>query len=217
MTAAIPWVDGGVFPAGVIGAEPAISGDGAVVAFTAIVTNAAAARAVAVSTTKPYVLAWDRATNLVEVVSVDGNAKPVPGYQPSISDDGRYVAYTRWFADTTPPVLTNLTTDGSPFDGQYNIYGPGCPPPQSATIKVTATDPDDAVSAVTLFYSPAGSGVVTTPMVKSGSNVWVGTINAQGWDAGQINYWVRAADSHGNESQLDHSNDYILNKSNCIL
>ena len=216
-TAAIPWVDGGVFPAGVIGAEPAISGDGAVVAFTAIITNAVAARAVAVSTTKPYVLVWDRATNLIEVVSVDSNAKPVAGYQSSISDDGRYVAYTRWFVDTSAPVLSDLTTDGSVSDGQYYIFGPGCGPPRSATIRVTATDPDDAVSAVTLFYQPTGSAVRSTLMRKSGSNVWVATIDAEAWDAGPINYWVRAADSHGNESQLDQSNNYILNKGNCIL
>ena len=217
-TIAVPWVDGAVFPDTVAAAEPTISGDGAVVAFTAIVQNAAAARAAGISTTSPYVLAWDRTTNLTELVSVDATGRPIPGYQPSISGDGRFVAYTRWFVDATPPVLSNLivTAPGpNATDGQHYIFGPGCAPPHSATIKVTATDPDDAVSAVTLFYQPVGSTVLGTPMAKSGSDAWVATIDDQGWDPGRIDYWVRAVDSHGNQSQLDDTD--ILNKGGCIL
>jgi hypothetical protein len=110
--------------------------------------------------------------------------------------------------------------DAYPADGHYYIYGPSCPnPPHSATVKVTATDADDAVSGVTLFYWPGGSGVLSTSMVKSDSNTWVGTIDAQdSWSVGQINYWVQAMDSHGNQSPVfDHSNSYILNKGDCFL
>lgn len=123
--------------------------------------------------------------------------------------------------DTTAPTLSNLiiTSPGrDPNDGQFYIYGQGCPPPQTATVTVNATDPDDPVSAVTLYYWPGGSGVLSTSMVKqSNSNVWVGTIVAQGWDAGQISYWVRAVDTHGNIRQLDQSNNYILTKGMCFL
>jgi hypothetical protein len=219
-TIAIPWVNGGAFPAGVTAAEPVISGDGAVVAFTAIVTNAAAARAVAVSPTRPYVLAWDRATNLTELVSVDAGGRPTPGYQPSISADGRYVAYTRWFVDTTPPVLTNLTTDGFPSAGQFFVYGPSAPcTPHSATITVTATDPDDAVASVTLFYQPNGGGVLTQAMSNVSGPTWRATIAIlDAWSTGPITYWVQGRDSHGNVSQpLYPAAGYALSKGDCIL
>jgi hypothetical protein len=219
-TVAVPWVDGGVFPAAVTAAEPTISGDGAVVAFTAIVSNAAAARAVAISTKSPYVLAWDRATNVTELVSVDGNGRPTPGYQPSISADGRYVAYTRWFADTTPPVLSNLTTDGFPSGGQFFVFGPGAPcTPHSATITVTATDPDDAVTGVTLFYQPNGGSVLTQPMSNVGGTTWQTTIAvADSWSTGQITYSVQGRDSNGNVSQpLTPAAGYVLSKGDCIL
>lgn len=87
-------------------------------------------------------------------------------------------------------------------------------------IRVTATDPDDPVEAVTLYFWPGGANVASTPMVKqSGTNFWQATINAQNsWQAGQINYWVQAVDSNGNQSGvLDHSNNYILNKGDCFL
>lgn len=219
-TFAIPWVGGGVFPAGVTAAEPVTSGDGAVVAFTAIVTDAITARAVALSTTSPYVLAWDRATNLTELVSMDANARPTPGYQPSISADGRYVAYTRWFVDTTPPVLSDLTTDGFPSGGQFFIFGPSAPcTPHAATITVTATDPDDAVTGVTLFVQPNGGGVASQPMSNVGGNTWRATIAAlDAWSSGPITYWVQGRDSHGNVSQpLVSAAPNLLSKGDCIL
>jgi hypothetical protein len=219
-TVAIPWVDGGVFPAAVTSAEPTISGDGAVVAFTAIVSNAGAARAVAISTKNPYVLAWDRATNLTELVSMDGNGRPTPGYQPSISADGRYVAYTRWFLDNTPPVLSNLTTDGFPSGGQFFVFGPSAPcTPHSATITVTATDPDDAVAEVTLSYQPNGGGVLTQAMSNVGGTTWRTTIAVQdAWSTGQITYSVQGRDSNGNVSQpLSPGSGFVLNKGECIL
>jgi hypothetical protein len=219
-TVAVPWVDGDVFPAAVTAAEPTISGDGAVVAFTAIVSNAAAARAVAISTKSPYVLSWDRATNLTELVSVDANGRPTPGYQPSISADGRYVAYTRWQVDTTPPVLSNLTTDGFASGGQFFVFGPGAPcAPHSATITVTATDPDDAVTSVTLSYQPNGGGVLTQPMSNVGGTTWRTTIAVEdSWSTGQITYSAQGRDSHGNVSQpLSPAAGYVLSKGDCIL
>ena len=122
--------------------------------------------------------------------------------------------------DSTAPMLSNLTTTGFPFNGQYFIYGPSATcMPHSATISVTATDAG-GVESVTLFYWPGGAAVSSTPMAPAGSNVWQATITAQdSWTAGPnglINYWVRAVDPSGNEAQLDHSNAYSLLKGDCI-
>lgn len=219
-TVAIPWVDGGAFPGAVTAAEPAISGDGAVVAFTVIVTGQSGTTAVSLPTMNPFVLAWDRGTNLTELVSVDGNGRPTPGYQPSISADGRYVAYTRWYLDTTPPVLSNLTTDGFPSGGQWYVFGPSAPcTPHSATITVSATDPDDAVTGVTLFYQPSGGGVESRAMSNVGGTTWRATVTVlDAWSTGQITYWVQGRDSNGNVSQpLFNASDYLLQKGECIL
>jgi hypothetical protein len=210
-TVAVPWVDGRSFPAGITAAEPAISGDGTVIAFTAIVTASASAVLLAPTTT-PYVLAWDRQTNTTAVVSVDSNSQPTPGWQPSISADGRYVAYTMWAPpDTTPPILSNLTANPTHIGG--------CTGPASSTISVTATDPDDAVSAVTLYYTPNGGSTSSQPMSPVGSNVWQGTITLDpNWSPGQITYWVQGTDSHGNTSTpLYPSSANILTMDSCIL
>jgi hypothetical protein len=218
-TIAVPWVGGGPFPANATAAEPVISADGGVVAFT-VVVSAAGTSAILATSTAPYVLAWDRATNLTEVVSVDSEGRPIPGYQPSISGDGRYVAYTRWFIDTTPPVLSNLMTDGFFSAGQYYVYGPAAPcTPHVATISVTATDPDDAVASVTLFYQPTGSGALSKAMTNVSGGLWQATITVlDSWSVGQITYWVQARDSHNNTSPtLLNSSSFLLNKGSCIL
>jgi WD40-like Beta Propeller Repeat len=218
-TIAVPWIGGGPFPATAQGAEPVISGDGLVVAFTVIVSNSFGAAILATSSA-PYVLAWDRQTNTTDVVSVDAEGKPLPGYQPTISADGRYVAYTRWYVDSTPPVLSNLTTDGFLSGGQYYAYGPAAPcTPHVATISVTATDPDDAVTSVTLFYQPNGSGVLSTAMSNVSGNLWRATITVlDAWSVGQITYWVQARDSHNNTSPtLLNASNFLLNKGSCIL
>jgi hypothetical protein len=209
-TVAVPWLGGGAFPAGISGAEPAISGDGGVVAFTAIVSPGSSI--LPASTTTPYVLAWDRQANVTTLVSADANNQPTPGFQPSISADGRYVAYTRWAQDTTPPTLSNLTAN--PTSLQYLPCGP-----ESSTISVTATDPDDIVSAATLFYAPNGGSTSSQLMSPQGSNVWQGTITlAQGWSTGQITYWVQATDSHGNTSpSVFPSSSNTLTLNDCIV
>jgi hypothetical protein len=135
------------------------------------------------------------------------------------------------FIDVTPPSLSALivTSPAQGGNGKYAVFGPGCPfGPYSATIRVTATDPDDEVSAITLSYWPGGSGVLTVQMTRIGAtNNWQGTINAQdSWTAGEppgppdgtINYWVQAVDSHSNTSAiLNHSNSYILYKEICLI
>jgi hypothetical protein len=212
-TIAIPWVGGGAFPANISAAEPAISADGGVVAFTGVMSGGFVG-GIAAPTTAPYVLAWDRSTNATTVVSVDENRRPIPGWQPSISADGRYVAYTALAApDRTPPTLSNLTANPT------NITPPDCSPRTTSTISVTATDSESAVSSVTLFYTPSGGSTASKPMSPVGSNGWEATITfTPGWNQGQITYWVQATDSNGNTSgALFPTSANVLSLSFCIL
>jgi hypothetical protein len=209
-TVAIPWINGREFPSGVVAAEPTVSLDGNVVAFTVIVSGGIGG-IVAVPTTTPYVVAWDRLTNATELVSIDGTGRAVPGWQPSISADGRFVAYTMW-APSNPPVPSNPTAN--PINLAYAPCGP-----TSSTISVTVTDPEDDVSNVTLFYSPSGGGTFSTGMAAGGGNTWQATIAiGSGWNTGQITYWVRATDSQGNtSSDVFPNSSNILTLHTCIL
>jgi hypothetical protein len=218
-TTAVPWLDGGPFPAGITAAEPAISSNGTVVAFTAIVTSRASTRILPTRTDTPFVFAWEQGAPAPDIVSMDATGRPTPGYQPSISGDGLSVAYTRWSVATAPPVLSNLRSDGFPGDGQFYIFGPSAPcTPHSATIAVTATDPDDAVTGVTLFYQPNGGSVLTKPMEPVGGDTWQTTIvAADAWASGRIEYRVEARDAQGNLATLANARPYLLTKGDCIL
>ena len=204
-TFAIPWVDGNAFPGGVTGAEPVISADGGVVAFT-VVSNGAT-RGVGLPATTPYVLAWDVKTGLTEVVSVDANLRPTPGYQPSISADGFHVAYTQWFVPGTPPPTTAPPADTSPPSLFGMSANPSCidNATPSSVISVGATD-DRGLRSVTLNYQKPGDlTVFTVPMSNTSVNVWQGTIQKDFlWQAGgQVNFWVVAMDTSGNIASLD--------------
>jgi hypothetical protein len=208
-TTAIPWVDGRAFRQGFAAFEPTISSDGGVVAFTVIVSLRGTGIAGGSNTT-PYVLAWDRLTNATEVVSIDGSGRPVPGWQPSISADGRFVAYTAW-APSNPPVASNPVAN--PANLSYDPCGP-----TSTTITVTVTDPENDISTVTLFYSPVGVPTQSVAMSFAGSNTWQATISISGWDSGPIGYSVQATDSQGNSSPAAFpSSGNTLTLHNCIL
>jgi hypothetical protein len=212
-TIAIPSVGGGPFPANISAAEPVISADGGVVAFTAVVSGSFVG-GIAAPATAPYVFAWDRSTNATTIVSVDDNQRPIPGWQPSISADGRYVAYTALaLPDRTPPTLSNLTANPT------NITPPDCSPRTTSTISVTATDSESAVSSVTLFYTPSGGSTASKPMSPVGSNGWQATITfTPGWGEGQVTYWVQGTDSNGNTSgALFPTSANVLTVSFCIL
>ena len=78
---------------GAVQSEPAISADGRVVAYT--YRPAAAAVGTRDGPVATFVLAWNRDTGNVQVVSRNLKGGPQGGArQPSISSDGRYVAYT---------------------------------------------------------------------------------------------------------------------------
>jgi hypothetical protein len=181
-----------------------------VVAFTVIA--AVSLRGVAGgSSTTPYVIAWDRLTNATALVSIDASGRATPGWQPSISADGRYVAYTQW-ASANPPAPSNPTAN--PINIAYAPCGP-----TSSTISVTVTDPEDDVSTVTLFYAPSGGSTFSAGMSLAGSNTWQATIAiGTGWNTGQITYWVQATDSQGNTSPaVFPSSSNILTLHTCIL
>lgn len=222
-TSAIPWIGGGVFPDNVTAAEPAISADGGVVAFTAIVEGVQIPGAIlATKGALPFVLVWDAQTGVTEVASFAPNGDPTPGYQPTVSGDGRYVAYTQWFIpepDTTPPAVSNVhVTSPGPDqnDGKHYFFGQTaqCTPHQ-ATIQATVTEEESGIASVTLFYQPQGSGVLSLPMTSIGSNVWSVDILNTGWNQGPVAYWVQARDGTGNLSGNVFGSD-VLENGSCI-
>jgi hypothetical protein len=228
-TTAIPFFGrGGIWPPNVTAAEPSISADGSVVAFTAIAAGTTSGIAGPTGPT-PYVLAWDRLTNTTTIVSMDAGGTAVPGFQPSVSGDGRYVAYTQWAPPPTPtptvapqsPVLTSLTITApprDPNDGRFYVFAPAAPcEPDRATFSVVASDPDGTVAAVTLFYQPTGLGEGSIPMSPAGGNTWTITLVAvNGWPSGPIAYSAQARDNQGNlSSRLFGSS--VLYLGECIL
>ena len=224
-TMAIPWIGGEPFPAGVVAAEPAINRDGSAVAFTVIIETTLRGVAVVAGEATPYVLVWDRATG-TSLVSMDDRGAPAPGYQPSISADGRYVAYTRWAApaatpppDTTGPLLSGLAIAGALncFENQFCIFvTPGCGPPNAAQVSITATDPA-GVSLVRLWYRYGFAGAYAQASLTQAGDRWTGTIDDGPNGAVQIDYFWEAFDTLGNRSSQTWTSDRILRVEGCIL
>jgi hypothetical protein len=128
------------------------------------------------------------------------------------------------FTDLTAPTLSDLKTTGDPLNGDpslgtWSIYHPSATcTPHSATISVTATDPDDAVASVELFYTPYNaSAELSAPMTKVSATSWEGVLQADDlWEYGQILYHVEAVDAHGNSSVLLYDQElYNLQTNSC--
>ena len=211
---AIPWTGGGVFPVGVVAAEPTISANGDVVAFTAIVSGGTAGVAV-LRTTAPYVLVWDRLTGLTEVASLDGNNRPTPGFQPAISADGLHVAYSRWIPNAPTPSPTPSPTAANHAPLLFNLTAsPTCLGGDIAqsTITVHASDPDLDPLSVRIQLSWTQPGTNNTfsrfpaAMAFAGGDSWTYVVsrdvvlNTYKWGYGNINYRVTAQDSKGVDS-----------------
>jgi hypothetical protein len=112
---------------------------------------------------------------------------PTPGPTPSPTP----------VPDTTAPSLTGLNAN------------PNCIQSISSTISVNVTDPDDAISSVTIGISPPGALPYIDTMVKDkvGSG-WHYTVTPQGgWVDGFVDYTVYAQDSHGNNSSASSTHD----------
>jgi Tol biopolymer transport system component len=91
--------------------DPSISADGRYVAFTSGATNLVAGD----TNSRPDIFVRDRQTNTTERVSIDtaGNQADSSSFEPSISPDGRYVA----FASSA----TNLVADDN-NDGTEDVF-----------------------------------------------------------------------------------------------
>ena len=83
----LPLPGGSQVPPGGQVMEPAISGDGKVVAFTYLAPSS-------VAVSQSVVLAWDRDTGDTGIVSRNGRITAGGSREPSVSTDGRYIAYT---------------------------------------------------------------------------------------------------------------------------
>ena len=226
-TRAIPWINGVPFPAGVIAAEPAINADGSVVAFTVVITTTIRGIAVVGGEVRPYVLVWDRLTGVTELVSKDASGTAVPGFQPSISADGLYIAYTQWGPEATPPPtptplpntapsISNLTSSKACID---NGSGP-------SVISVNATDPDgDALTLGMSLYWTDGVGNTfyafpPPTMSFAGGNTWTYTLSASeiashGW-SGYVHYAVTARDARGLDSATLRDNPFLDPQTNSV-
>lgn len=90
-TVRLPLPGGTQVPSGGQAAEPAISADGKVVAFTYLAPSGIAAA-------QSVVLAWDRDTGQTEVVSRNGRVIATGSREASVSSDGRYIAYSSPFS-----------------------------------------------------------------------------------------------------------------------
>ncbi len=91
LTIRAPWLKGAQLPQGLAAAEPTISADGGVVAFS--VAQSSSTVGVAPTVRGPWVAVFDRATGTTSLASLDLEGRPTSGWQPSISGDGRFLAY----------------------------------------------------------------------------------------------------------------------------
>ena len=100
-----------------VSSDSSISGDGRYVAFVSLATNLLAPGIPAVPAGQ-QIYVRDRQTGLTSLVSVDNNVAPNPGTgvssAPSISADGRYVAFVS--------LATNLLAPGIPAVAGQQVY-----------------------------------------------------------------------------------------------
>lgn len=105
--------------------NPEMSKNGRFVVFESTATNLVAVtqqQAAVVLNGKKQVYLYDRQANSLELVSVtrSGSASPVDCYEPSVSNDGRYVAFVadlRNGADSSDPSRTGKEIFGEDFNG----------------------------------------------------------------------------------------------------
>ena len=157
-TIRLPLPGGAPVPPGGQAMEPSISADGNVVAFT--YTPPIGFGAVATSTT-PVVLAWDRKTGKTALVSLRskgvgaGNSS-----QPSVSADGRYVAFTSLApiggkdSNELPDVFRYDRTTGKTVRVSQDLTG------LSAAFGTSASPSISSDGSLVAFTSDAGDSIV---------------------------------------------------------
>ena len=146
---------GGPVPPGGSASQPSISANGRIVAFTYRAAPAGT------TVTSSMVLAWDRQTGAVEVVSrTPKGGIASPSRQPSVSSDGRYVAYV-----SENPAIAGVDNNGWPDVFRYDrttrtsvlvSVGQGGTTPYG-----TSSDPSISANGnLVAFVSDAGDGIV---------------------------------------------------------
>ncbi|MDE3041058.1 MAG: PD40 domain-containing protein [Nitrospirota bacterium] len=137
-------------PGNGVSSAPSINGDGSVVAFDSLATNLLAPGVPSVTGRQVYVR--NRTANQTSLVSADNNVVPNPGNgvsrTPSISSDGRFVAFTS--------LSTNLLAPGIPAVASQQVY--------SRDRQINQTN---LVSQDNTSTDVAGNGVSDTPVTNS--------------------------------------------------
>ena len=155
--------------------EPSISGDGRIVAFT---FQAVSTSLRSFAATGTVVVAWDRQTGDLEFVSRDSRGTPQAGAsQPSVSADGRYVAYTSTF--DWPDDSDKTQADVFRFDrrtGNTVLLSKGF---NGEPIGGTADSPSiSGDGKLVAFVSDGGDSVVNAD-TGSGQQVYLRNVAAQ--------------------------------------
>jgi Tol biopolymer transport system component len=105
-TVRIPLPGGGGPPAGGFASEPAISADGSVVAFTYLPPPPTTV--IVVPCSAPRVLLWHRETGDTEIASIADNELQCGATAPSVSGDGRFVAFVAPITNSAGVPLTQV-------------------------------------------------------------------------------------------------------------
>ena len=101
--------------------------------------------------------------------------------------------------DTQGPDISGLKSS----EGSIDYSCDHCSPPCKTDISANVTD-DSGVAWVKLIYKPPNQGERSGGMNKVGGSTYRATVNANGWNAGTLEFWVRAQDNKGNISESGH-------------
>ena len=165
-----PLPNGARRAAGVTQTEPSISADGTIVAYTY-------QPQVIEGIPRTYVVAWDRAKNVADYVS--RNQKGTPQYgarQPSVSVDGRYVAYTSsydWTGDRDSGADDVFRYDRA--TGATDLLSTG---PEGGAISGTASSPSIPGDGNLVAFISDGGDTVTHENTGPGTQVYVRDVAA---------------------------------------
>jgi hypothetical protein len=120
------------------------------------------------------------------------------------------------------PVLSELevtTVVKDPGTGTYVIVPLGCTGYKEARIQVRADDPD-GVADVVLWFQPSGGALQSLTMTKEvggpTGGIYSGVFGSDGtWGDGQVDYYIVASDSLGNDSTLHDDAEHIVELQYC--
>ena len=101
--------------------------------------------------------------------------------------------------DTQGPDISGLKSS----EGSIDYSCDHCSPPCKTDISANVTD-DSGVAWVKLIYKPPNQGERSGGMNKVGGSTYRATINANGWNAGTLEFWVRAQNKKDNVSESGH-------------